>query len=358
MKKLVLIVVIAIIVIVLIVLSGGSKSDRATTAQVIRIGGVLSLSGAAAQDGESIKNGMELAKVDLKKQGVDVEFIYQDDKTEAKDTVSAINAVAVQKVDAIIGPTWSFLGDAGVPVINQLKLVALMPANTSEYVSSRSPYAFFTTSKVEQLISPLATWLKEHNKKRIVLVYNKAAWGEVVGKAVEVAAKQAGAEVVYIEAVQYGSEVETLPTTLAKIRSLNADLLFFEIDDDKGLATLFKKVQELNIPGDIMSVTTSLARVLSSGVAAPKNDFYIVSPTLSVEFKNIYTAHYGKAPGAYADRAYDSVMLLADAMKKKGEVPLVEYLRTQTDYPGLAGRYKFDVNNDIIGGDWVVEKLK
>lgn len=335
-----------------------NKASKEVAAESIKIGGVLSLTGPASQDGESIQKGMELAKADLKEKGIDIELVYQDDKTEAKDTVSAINAISTQGVDAIIGPTWSFLGDAGVPVADRLGLVTLMPANTSEYVSARSPYAFFTSSRVDQLIPTLTQWFKDNNKKKIVVVYSQAAWGETVSKAVQASAKEAGATIVFTESVPYGSEVDALPTILAKIKPLQADLLFFEIDDTKGIATLFKRAQELGITTDIMSVTTSLSRVLTDGASQPKNSLYVISPFLSNEFKTKFFQYYGENPGAYADRAYDSVMLLADAFEKKEKTPLAEYLRTKSDYTGYAGTYKFDSNGDILGGEWVVEKLK
>lgn len=357
MKKTGIIVGIIIIILIIVLVSGNSNKD---TAQAIKIGGVLSLTGAAAQDGESIQKGMELAKADLKAQGVDVELVYQDDATEAKDTVSAINAISTQGVDAIIGPTWSFLGDAGVPVVDRLKIVAVQPANTSEYVSARSPYAFFATTKVERLVPALTKWIKDNNKKTIAVIANQGAWYEAVNKAVEAAAKEAGAKIVFTESVPFGTEVESIPTLIAKLKSAKADLFFFEMDDDKGIATMFKRAQEQGITADIMSVTTSLGRVLASDALTikPQNKIYVISPELSLEFKNKFTEFYKKAPGAYADRAYDAVMFLVDGIRNKGNMPLNEYLRTKTDYRGFAGTYKFDANGDVIGGEWIIEKLQ
>ncbi|MEK7106351.1 MAG: branched-chain amino acid ABC transporter substrate-binding protein, partial [Patescibacteria group bacterium] len=345
---------------VLILIGGvaNKKEVKEGEKEPIKIGGVLSLTGAASSDGESIKKGMELAKADLEAQGVEVELIYQDDKTEAKDTVSAINAISTQGVEAIIGPTWSFLGDAGVPVADRLKLVTIMPANTSEYVSARSPYAFFTSTKVSQMTPVLIQWLKENNKKRIVLVYNQAAWGEVVAKTLRDSAKEAGAEIVFTESIPYGSEVDAMSTILAKIQSLKSDLLFFEVDDDKGIVTLLKKAKEFGINSDIMSVTTSVGRIFNSGVSKPTNTFYVVSPVASEVFKVKFNEFYKTNPGAYADRAYDSVMLIADAIQKKGDDTLSDYLRNKSNYQGLSGDYKFDENGDVIGGEWVVEKLE
>ncbi len=357
MKKIIAVLVVLVVIIIIALASG--KSDKGS-GQSIRIGGVLSLSGPAVQDGESIKNGMELAKRDLKDRGVNVETIYQDDGTEAKDTVSAINAIASQNVDAIIGPTWSFLADAGVPIADKLNIVTVMPANTSEYVSAKSKYAFFTTTKVHQLVPQLAEWLKVNNKKSIAMVSNEGAWYSTVEKAVREAADQAGAKIVFSENLVFGQEATALPTILAKMKNVNADVLFTEVDSDGGVTVMFKKIKELNMTGDIMSISTSLARVLKSNPQGFgfENNVYVLAPKTSDIFTKKYEVEYKQKPSAYADTAYDSLMLLVDAIQNKGQTKLEDYLRNTTNFKGIAHDYKFDSNGDIVSGEWVVEKIK
>ena len=111
------------LVVLVIVVWGltAASSKEVTDDESIKIGAVLSLSGIASQDGESIRDGLELAKEDLLGEGINVDIIYQDDQTDAKDTLSAIHVLATKNVDAVIGPTWSYLAEAGVPVLDQLK---------------------------------------------------------------------------------------------------------------------------------------------------------------------------------------------------------------------------------------------
>lgn len=363
MNKKSLWIVIAVIVILIIVsisVKSSSVSLVGTAEQPIKIGAVLSLSGAAVQDGESIKNGVELAKADLKKQGVNVEVFYQDDQTDGKGVVSAIRALSIQGVDALIGPTWSFLGDAGVPVADQLGLVAMMPANTSEYVNASSSYAFYTTTKVNQLVPALTQWLKENNVKSIAITSNEGSWYQTVEKALTEAAAKAGAKIVDKDLIVFGQEASAMPTILAKMKKTNADLYFMEIDSDEGVAIMFKKMKELGMTGKIMSVSTSLSRVLKSNSQGfgLTNNVYVLAPKPPEAFIEKYKGAYGQAPSAYADTAYDSLMILVDAIQKKGDMQLKDYLKTKTDYKGYAHDYKFDSNGDIIGGEWVVTKVK
>jgi ABC-type branched-subunit amino acid transport system substrate-binding protein len=123
---------------------------------------------------------------------------------------------------------------------------------------------------------------------------------------------------------------------------------------------MFKKLQEQNITTDIMSVTTSIGRVLNDNNAtlSLKNNVYVVSPKTSQAFESKFKAFYNQEPRTYSDRAYDTLMLLVDAIQNKGTMPLADYLRTKTDYNGYAGEYKFDSTGDIVGGDWIIQKLK
>lgn len=359
-KKLVWGIIAIAIIIVIILVSKKPPSQAPGSNEPIKIGADLSLTGLASQDGESIKSGLELARADLEAKGVNVEVIYQDDKTEPKTTVSAIQALNLQKVQAIIGPTWSYLGDAGVPIADQLKIVTIQPANTSEYVSARSPYSFFTVVKVARLVDPLTAWFKQSDKKRVAIIRNQGSWYEVVEKAVEDAAKNAGVQVVYKESLEFGTADSSMATIMTKVKAAKPDLIFNEMDDDKGVTSFFNKTNQLGIVADVMSVTTALGRQITNGNAhlSTGASLYIAVPKTSDAFNAKYQAAYSTPAQPYADRAYDSLMLLVDAIQNRGETPLNTYLSTKTDYQGYLGQYKFDQNGDISGGEWVVNKLK
>ncbi len=101
---------IAVAVVAVVALAIVATKHQTGPTEAIRIGAVLGLTGDAAQDGLSIKRGIELAKADLAKEGIVVEIEYQDDKTDPKQTVSALQyLLSTNRPQAIIGPTWSFL---------------------------------------------------------------------------------------------------------------------------------------------------------------------------------------------------------------------------------------------------------
>lgn len=355
MKKYILILIAAIIVLVVLF-----SNQDITGKQEIVIGAPLSLTGPAATDGESIKNGLELAREDLAKKGINVKIVYEDDGTDPKRAISAIQKmIAFDKPVAIVGPTWSFLGDAVAPILKQNQLPSFAPANTSEFVEENE-YTFFGAIKNEKKITPVMNFLKENNKKKIGIVVDKSSWGESHVEPFRKAVIDAGGEVVLVERVPFGSEQNTYPTILAKAKSLNVDTLLVT-GYEEGLTILIKRSQEQN-PGLTLVIAEEVPKMLlkkGNIRLSESNPIYVTTGTHSEEFADKYKAKFGHEPRIYSDRAYDGLMLLVDGLmnKKDGET-LAQYLHEKTNYKGYATTYSFDERGDIKGGEWVVERLK
>ena len=333
------------------------KEKDSQNQATIKIGAVVSMSGAASATGESLKQGIDFAIADLKKDGLNVEVIYQDDKTEPKEVVSATNNLKLQNVDGIVGPTWGYLADTMAPVIDEAKIVTITPANSSEYVSGKSPYLFFGNIKNSTSQGVVGEYIKANNVKRIIFVGTQGSWSDTLLDSTKVAASKNGAEIVYSEIIPFGSATTSLETVFAKFNEYNPDLIISSIYEDPGTVKLFSKVQQVNPSLPVVAITESARKIFENKlvVIQPENNFYIAAPKISKDFRDRYYKEYGKYPSTYADRAYDSVMIIAKGMQKKGEKTLVEYIKSST-YKGEAGEYKFDANNDSNSGVWELQK--
>jgi branched-chain amino acid transport system substrate-binding protein len=355
----VLLLIVAVGAIVLYTKS--SRENKGADQKVIRIGAPLSLTGTGATDGESIKHGLDLAQADLREKGIKVEIVYEDDGTDPKRTVSAMQKmISENKLDAIVGPTWSFLAEAGLPLSDQAKLVSYQPANTSEFVSTRSKYAFFGANKNSEREKPATTWLRDNNKKRVAIIVDKAPWGESVLLMFEKAAKAVGAEVVLEERIPVGTEADSMPTIIAKATAAGADAIL-ATGYEPGLVILIQKVQQQKLGLSVLLASELPQTLVKRGTVsiAPENQFYVLTTMRSDEFMKKFEAMYHEVPGNSADRAYDGLMLLVDAIEKKDkDESLADYLHKKTNYKGFATTYDFDEHGDIVGGEWVVEKLK
>ncbi len=337
-----------------------NKQKLADHTEIV-IGAPLALSGTAVTDGSNIKKGIELAKEDLLKRGIKVGIVYEDDGTDPKKTVSAVNKlIAFDKVQAIIGPTWSFLLDSAGPILNENKITSYSPANTSEYINTKSPYIFFGAVKNYRLLSPTAEWLRVQKSKRVAIIVDKSAWGESILVPFDAAAIQAGADVVLIDRITFGTEKESIPTILAKIKLLGVDTILWT-GYDEGTATIIRRIQELKLNVSFLSASTIAYGLSKKGDIQinPKDEMYFLRTNMSKTFSEKFYKKYGEYPGTYSDSAYDGLMILVEAIKNKKEgQTTADYLRNDTNYHGFQTDYQFDESGDIKGGEWIVEKLK
>lgn len=338
-----------------------SFHNRNTQTDIITIGAPLSLTGSAATDGLNIKRGIDLAVDVLSKQGIYVNVVYEDDGTEAKRTVSAVQKIiSTNKPEAIIGPTWGILVDSIKNIVDDARVVSYSPANTSEFVNSKGDYLFFGATINARKEGPLAEWLKQNNKKKVAIIIDKSTWGESNALAFEKAVKDSGGDVVYREEIPFGAEASTLPTSLAKLNSVGADVIL-ATGYEEGLTLLINKVKQLDSKIPVVIASQIPKTLLARGVIHLDDQYEvdIVTTKASEEFASKFYAKYGEAPGTYADRAYDGLMLLVEAIRNKSKKEtLKDYLHNKTNYAGYATTYKFDENGDVVGGDWVIEKLK
>lgn len=355
-KKIAVIIAVVIIGIILIVTLNKSE----TSADTIKVGAVLSLTGSATVDGTNIKRGLELAQEDLEKKGINVEITYEDDATDAKQTVSALRKIiSLEKPDVIIGPTWSPFIDAGQPVVEAAQIVAYAPANTSETHSFNSNYVFFGALRNEIKEGPTTAWLKEHGLKRAVIIVDKTGWGESHIPAFEKAVKNSGGTVVFVERVPPGTEDEVFPTILARAFVEKADVVLWT-GYDSGAVVLIKRIQDSKKPMFALMASTATRGLVNNGIIklAETDQFYDAAPSVSEEFSAKFKERYGEAPGAYADNAYDGLMLIVEALQKKdANESLADYMHNKTNYKGYAAQYKFTPKGDINGGSWIVKKL-
>jgi branched-chain amino acid transport system substrate-binding protein len=345
-------------VIVLVVNKGVEKT--ADNNEQIIIGAVVSQTGYAAVDGMNIKNGMDLAVADLKKQGVDVKIVYEDDGTDPKQTVSAVNKlIATEKLDAMVGPIWSFLIDAALPVINQNKIVTFVPSASSEVVNGKSPYIFYGTYKNIEEAVPLANFLKGNKAKNIAIIVSNDSWGESHVKGFTKAVELAGGKVIMQEKITYGSDKDVMPTIVAKIIKANPDAVLWT-GYDEAATILTKRLQEQNYTKPLVAAASIMRGLVNRGIINPRSEdqWYSINIPMDAGFRARYIATYNQEPGISADSAYDGVMMLVKGIEKgkKGD-DLAKYLRDGFTYKGYLGEYDFDEFGDIVGGNWVIKKL-
>jgi len=351
-KALIILAAIAVLAIAYAVLK--DRPAKVTSGETIKIGAVLGLTGSAATDSLNVKRGLDLAKEDLASRGINVEINYQDGKDDPKETISALQfLIATDRPQAIVGPIWGYL-----------EIVAYAPADTSEFVSVRSPYNFRGAPRNALIQKPVADWLVSNNKKRVAVVVSNDGWGKSVAAPFRAAAKDAGANVVVDEAIQpFSDNAGTIVASiLTKVRNANVDIILWTGYEPDTVALAQKRMQFGLGDVPVIDLGTIWSSLLSRGAVSTteaKNAYFIAVPT-TPEFIAKFKAKYGEEPSSYADRAYDGLMILVEAIQKapaKDGDSIAKYMRENTHYQGYGGLYEFNENGDVRGGEWVIKPV-
>ena len=117
----------------------GSKSEgeksSGSDSEVIKIGAIGPVTGAAAVYGQAVKNGAELAVEEINAaggiNGAQVEFKFEDDEHDAEKAVNAYNNLKDWGMQALLGTVTSAPCVAVGEVANQDNMFLLTPSGTA-----------------------------------------------------------------------------------------------------------------------------------------------------------------------------------------------------------------------------------
>lgn len=320
---------------------------------VIRFGAVISQSSYAAEDGEEVKSGLELAKSDLAKEGIDVSIEYYDDSTDPKKVATGIQYMRSKNINVIFGPIWSFLADAAVGVAKDSDVTLLGPSMTSELLSSPSNKMLFGQIKNEHKRVPLEEWMKANNIKKPAILISQNNWGVNHTDIFTRATKNVGGTVVMSDALGFGQEAESLPALILKAKMSGADAILWAGSND-GEVIFVREMSKLgmNIPLFTDEEVLTAVRKNMISVNSPIK-IYTWERPVSKEFAEKYKAYYGKLPNHYADSSYDMMMVTARAINSSNGENLKDAINS-LNYTGSTGLYTLDEKGDRVGGSWHV----
>ena len=337
---------------------GGSGSSDSDT---IKIGLATPLTGASAQDGKAIQDGVNLAVKQINDNGgIDgktVEVVAEDDKGDSSEAATVANKLAQDdSILAIVGHFNSSCTLAAAPIYNQTGIVSISPGSSSEAVSEAGDYTFRTITTDAVQGQYLASWcVEELGYKKIAILYENDDYGLGLADVAERETTALGAETVVKEA--YEVNQTDYSTVLTKVASSGADVLIIG-----GLynetALIAKQLSDNGLAGlPIMGVDAIYSDALidlgGDAVNGIKLTAYFSDSSesqVTQDFIKAYTDEYGEAPGTYAAYAYDAAEIILDAIQNAGtdRAAIRDYIAGIEGFEGATGTASFDENGDVI----------
>ena len=375
MKKMRKVLSVACIGMLLATALTGCGGDKKGSGDTIKIGGNLEMTGGSASYGKSAQNGIKLA-IDAANAnggvlGKKIEFVVADNKSEAAEATNAMQKLIAQdKVVAVIGPNLSSASIAATSINTSAKVLAITPMGTNPNVTvdkdGKTKDFMFRACFIDPFQGTvMATFAKDKvNAKNVaILVDNSSDYAKGLAQFFKEAFTKGGGKIVAEES--YLQKDTDFKATLTKIKASNPDMIYVPgYYQEVGMIVKQAREMGLNVPmagGDGWD-SAKLPEI--AGKAALNNTYFssLYSPDddskLNKDFVAAYQKAYNEKPDVFAALAYDSALLVINAIKSANALDTVKIkdaMAKTAGFSGVSGNVTFNEQHNPVKSAVIIE---
>lgn len=344
---------------------------RAALAQdTIKIGEIASLTGKEASLGQSSHNGTLLAVEHLNAAGgilgKKIELIAEDTQSKSGESGTAVRKlISRDKVVAILGEVASSRSLEAAPVCQSNKVPMISPASTNPAVTAVGDY-IFRTCFIDPFQGPvMAKFAKDTLKARRIalMVSTSSAYSVGLAKYFKEAFTAAGGEVIAEQ--KYTEGEKDFKAQLTAIKALAPDAVFNPGYYNEG-ALIVRQARDLGLTVPVFGADSWEAEALIQLGGKAIEGAYLCShyspddPSSRVrDFVAAYKKRFGdKSPDSNASLGYDSVLVLADAIKRAGttdRAKIRDAIAATRNFPAVTGTITINEKRDASKNAVIVQ---
>ncbi|HEV8307477.1 MAG TPA: amino acid ABC transporter substrate-binding protein [Methylomirabilota bacterium] len=332
-----------------------------TTAQGIKVGAAVPLTGRYAAGGAQVRAGYEIAVEDVNRAGGvtvggakrPLELVLLDDESDATKTVSRLETLAAQGVVAYLGGFGSDLHAAAASVAEKNKIPYLGVAFALHKIHQQGfRYLFSPFWKSpdigRELVGLLGSIPAADRPKRAAIFQEKTDWGREMAAAWTEAGKAAGYQVV--AHVEYAPGAKDFADGILKAKSAQADVAFALPTPPDGM-TLVKQMRELDFNPKLALFIRAPDPPVWAKNLGKDGDYVLLAPGWHhavkypgvAELNEAHQKRLGRPADPITGPSYACVQILAAALAKAGSLDR-EKIRdavAATDMTTVIGPVKF-----------------
>jgi branched-chain amino acid transport system substrate-binding protein len=328
----------------------------------IKIGEYASITGKEASLGQSSHQGTVLAVETINAAGGvlgrPLELVTEDTQSKPGESGTAVRKLITRdKVVAILGEVASSRSLEGAPICQAMKVPMVSPASTNPKVTEIGNY-IFRVCFIDPFQGPvMAKFAMQHlHAKRLgLMVSSSSAYSVGLAKYFKQAVLAAGGEIVIEQKYQEGDK--DFKAQLTAIKSAGVDAIFNPGYYNEG-ALMVKQARDLGIAVPMFGADSWEAEALIELGGDAIEGSYLCShyspqdPSPRVQdFVSAYRKRWGSgfAPDSNASLGYDSVLVLADAIRRAGSTDraaIRDALAATRNFPAVTGTITIDENRN------------
>jgi branched-chain amino acid transport system substrate-binding protein len=319
-------------------------------AGTVKLGFINSITGKEAPIGENLTNGVTLAIEDLKKMGIDVDLVTEDDTGKPEKSLAAFEKLATRdNVTGIVGPYTSATANADAKMAERYKIPLIVPAASKEEITRQGFKWTFrvsgTTGDYAGVLLDLATSLGK--PKTMAILNENTDFGVSGAKSAKTIAGQKGIKVVFEQAYSAGSP--DYRSTLAEVKAANPDLVFM-VSYVADAILLMRQSREIGLTpmaflgagagfsADPFAKEKEISQAVFSSTQWTEDAPW---PGSKAWYKR-YVKQFGKPPTYHAACAYESMMIMGQAaVAAGGDREKTREALTTGKWNGILGEVRF-----------------
>jgi ABC-type branched-subunit amino acid transport system substrate-binding protein len=327
----------------------------------VRVGAIVSQSGAASSYGQQVARGFDLAVQQINEAGgVDgrpIQLLYRDDSTSPELGLTALrDLVENERVTTVLGAVSSTVTLRLAPYCERRHVVLISPSASATQLTGAGEYIFRTYPSDVLEGASMADFARDLGLDRVAVLAVANDYGEGLARVFEDRLHASGGSIAATVTFPEGDQA-AIADAVTALQALSPRGLYVPayVGD---LATVLLRLRESRIRPIVLGTSSAAADLLrrvgpaGENLVFPLPSFDPTADSTAVRaFVQAFVARYSAEPDIYAAHAYDSVNLLAAAADRAGSwdaSKLKDALVRIDNYEGATGRLAFDRNGDVV----------
>jgi branched-chain amino acid transport system substrate-binding protein len=370
-----------LVVAILVAACGGTGG----TTKVIKLGAILSITGAGGVYGPQSRDGMNLAVKQINAaggvNGVQISLTVKDDASDKAQATQLAQTLIQQDNDvALLGPTLSNSAVGAHPLAEKLKTPILAVSTTGIHIvpdcnwtatsQDTTPCKYvFRDSLGEETAIPdnIQSYAADkHPKTGVLLVAQDDKFSSDGGTIVQKTVGQYG--ITLLKTIKFNKADADLAPYVTTAVQLHPDVIF--ITSLGGIpAKIMTEARKQNWSGQFLggngfNTATVSAQAGAAGKGAQSASAWYIGNTFpsNADFVSAYKAEYNKDPDQFAAQGYAAIKILADAASRAnlsfsdiaGDRNKLRDAMEMVNIQTPLGPFQFTSSHDVKQTVWVI----
>ena len=331
----------------------------------IKIGAIFAVTGPASFLGAPESKTAEMIAEQVNAKGGvlgrQIELVIKDSGASPEKAISFCKQlIEEEKVLAIIGPSTSGETLQIKPICEEEKMVLVSCAAAELIVNPVAKYVFKTPQKDSQAVTWIYKTMKEMGISKVGVVTGNTGFGKAGKGQLESLAKAQGIEIVISEV--YDKKATDLTDILTKVKGAGVEAVVnWSIVPAQSIVAKNMKQIGLDVPlfqshgfGNIKYVEQ--AGQAAEGIIFPCGRLLVADvlpddhpqKSVLVAYKKDYEARCKEPASTFGGHAYDSIMIVIEAIKKAGSTDrekVRDAIESMQGFVGTGGTFNFSAED-------------